>query len=52
MIFYFGFTTSASPAKVPQVRTHGNVLVDCDVEFKQVIEVLEFLGVKLGPPLL
>jgi uncharacterized protein YecE (DUF72 family) len=36
-------------AKVPQVITHEKVLVDCDAEFKQFIEVMENLGEKLGP---
>lgn len=36
-------------AKVPQVITHDKVLVDCDAEFKQFIEVMDNLGDKLGP---
>jgi uncharacterized protein YecE (DUF72 family) len=36
-------------AKVPQVITHGKVLVDCDAEFKQFVEVMDNLGDKLGP---
>lgn len=39
-------------AKVPQVITHEKVLVDCDAEFKQFIEVMDNLGEKLGPLLL
>src|SRR5271169_5081931 len=39
-------------AKVPQVITHENVLVDCDAEFRQFIEVMDNLGEKLGPLLL
>jgi uncharacterized protein YecE (DUF72 family) len=39
-------------AKVPQVVTHEKVLVDCDAEFKQFIEVMDNLGDKLGPLLL
>jgi uncharacterized protein YecE (DUF72 family) len=39
-------------AKVPQVITHEKVLVDCDVEFKQFVEVMDNLGDKLGPLLL
>jgi uncharacterized protein YecE (DUF72 family) len=39
-------------AKVPQVITHEKVLVDCDTEFKQFIEVMDNLGDKLGPLLL
>jgi uncharacterized protein YecE (DUF72 family) len=39
-------------AKVPQVITHEKFLVDCDVEFKQFIEVMDHLGDKLGPLLL
>jgi uncharacterized protein YecE (DUF72 family) len=36
-------------AKVPQVITHEKVLVDCDAEFQQFIEVMDILGEKLGP---
>ena len=36
-------------AKVPQVITHEKVLVDCDEEFKQFVEVMDSLGEKLGP---
>jgi uncharacterized protein YecE (DUF72 family) len=39
-------------AKVPQVITHEKVLVDCDAEFKQFVEVMDSLGEKLGPLLL
>ena len=39
-------------AKVPQIITHEKVLVDCDAEFKQFIEVMDNLGDKLGPLLL
>jgi uncharacterized protein YecE (DUF72 family) len=39
-------------AKVPQVITHEKVLVDCDAEFKEFIEVMDNLGDKLGPLLL
>jgi uncharacterized protein YecE (DUF72 family) len=39
-------------AKVPQVITHEKVLIDCDAEFKQFIEVMDNLGEKLGPLLL
>ena len=39
-------------AKVPQPVTHEKVLVDCDAEFKQFVETMELLGVKLGPFLL
>ena len=39
-------------AKLPQVITHEKVLVDCDTEFKQFIEVMDNLGDKLGPLLL
>jgi uncharacterized protein YecE (DUF72 family) len=39
-------------AKVPQIITHEQVLVDCDAEFKQFIEVMDNLGEKLGPLLL
>lgn len=39
-------------AKVPQAITHEKVLVDCDAEFKQFIEVMDNLGEKLGPLLL
>jgi uncharacterized protein YecE (DUF72 family) len=44
-----GFVFSA---KVPQIVTHAKVLIDCDVEFKQFIEVMDNLGDKLGPLLL
>jgi uncharacterized protein YecE (DUF72 family) len=36
-------------AKIPQVITHEKVLVDCDTEFKQFVEVMDNLGEKLGP---
>jgi uncharacterized protein YecE (DUF72 family) len=36
-------------AKVPQVVTHEKVLVDCDAEFQQFMEVMDQLGEKLGP---
>ena len=36
-------------AKIPQVITHEKVLVDCDAEFKQFMEVMDILGEKLGP---
>ena len=36
-------------AKVPQIITHEKVLVECDAEFKQFIEVMDTLGDKLGP---
>jgi uncharacterized protein YecE (DUF72 family) len=36
-------------AKVPQVITHEKVLVDCEAEFKQFMEVMDCLGEKLGP---
>jgi len=36
-------------AKVPEVVTHEKVLVDCETEFKQFIEVMDILGQKLGP---
>jgi len=39
-------------AKVPQSVTHEKVLVDCDAEFKQFVETMELLGVKLRPFLL
>ena len=39
-------------AKVPQVITHEKVLVDCDAEFRQFVEVMDNLGDKLGPLLL
>ena len=39
-------------AKVPQVITHEKVLVDCDAEFKQFVEVMDILSEKLGPLLL
>jgi uncharacterized protein YecE (DUF72 family) len=38
--------------KVPQLITHEKVLVDCDVEFKEFVGVMELLGDKLGPLLL
>jgi uncharacterized protein YecE (DUF72 family) len=38
--------------KVPQIITHEKVLVDCDAEFKQFVDVMETLGQKLGPLLL
>jgi uncharacterized protein YecE (DUF72 family) len=36
-------------AKVPQIITHDKVLVDCDSEFKDFVEVMDCLGEKLGP---
>ncbi len=36
-------------AKVPQLVTHEKVLVDCEAEFKQFVDVMDFLGDKLGP---
>ena len=39
-------------ANVPQVITHEKVLVDCDAEFKQFVDVMDILGEKLGPLLL
>src|ERR1700674_5795821 len=36
-------------AKIPQVITHEQVLVDCDTEFKQFVEVMDLLGDKRGP---
>jgi uncharacterized protein YecE (DUF72 family) len=39
-------------AKVPRIFTHEKVLVDCDAEFKEFIEVMDNLGEKLGPLLL
>jgi uncharacterized protein YecE (DUF72 family) len=39
-------------AKVPQVITHEKVLVDCDAEFKQFVDVMDILDGKLGPLLL
>jgi len=39
-------------AKVPQVITHENVLVNCDAEFKEFVETMDLLGDKLGPLLL
>jgi uncharacterized protein YecE (DUF72 family) len=52
-----GWNAKTSPgfmfaAKVPQVITHEKVLVDCEAEFKQFIEVMDNLGEKLGPLLL
>jgi uncharacterized protein YecE (DUF72 family) len=41
-----GFVFSA---KVPRIVTHEKVLVDCDAEFKQFVEVIDILGDKLGP---
>src|ERR1035441_4849672 len=31
-------------AKIPQIITHENVLVDCDAEFKEFMEVMDLLG--------
>jgi uncharacterized protein YecE (DUF72 family) len=39
-------------AKVPQVITHEKVLVNCDPEFKEFVDVMDNLGDKLGPLLL
>src|ERR1039458_2323526 len=36
-------------AKIPQVITHEKVLVDCDADFKQFMDVMDILGEKLGP---
>jgi uncharacterized protein YecE (DUF72 family) len=41
-----GFVFSA---KIPQIITHEKVLVDCDAEFQQFVEVMDTLGEKLGP---
>ena len=41
-----GFTFAA---KIPQVITHQKVLVECDLEFKQFLTAMDFLGAKLGP---
>jgi uncharacterized protein YecE (DUF72 family) len=38
--------------KVPQVITHEKMLVDCDAEFKQFVDVMDILGNKLGPMVL
>jgi uncharacterized protein YecE (DUF72 family) len=35
--------------KVPQTITHEKVLVDCDSEFEEFLETMDFLGPKLGP---
>ena len=35
--------------KVPRAITHEKVLLDCDIDFKQFIETMTFLGDKLGP---
>jgi uncharacterized protein YecE (DUF72 family) len=39
-------------AKVPQVITHEKVLVDCALELKEFLTVMDSLGEKLGPLLL
>src|ERR1035437_540302 len=39
-------------AKSPLGITHEKVLVDCDTEFQQFMEVMDILGEKLGPLLL
>jgi uncharacterized protein YecE (DUF72 family) len=39
-------------AKVPRVITHEKVLLDCDAEFNEFVEVMNNLGDKLGPLLL
>jgi uncharacterized protein YecE (DUF72 family) len=39
-------------AKVPPVVTHEKVLVDCETEFKQLVDAMDTLGYKLGPLLL
>lgn len=44
-----GFVFSA---KMPQVITHEKVLVDCDRELREFLEVMAILGEKLGPLLL
>ena len=38
--------------KIPQQITHEKVLVDCDVDFENFVEVVSGLGNKLGPMLL
>jgi uncharacterized protein YecE (DUF72 family) len=38
--------------KVPQTITHEKVLVDCDGEFEQFLQVISILDVKLGPMVL
>jgi uncharacterized protein YecE (DUF72 family) len=35
--------------KVPQVITHGKVLVNCDSEFEEFVKTMDILGPKLGP---
>jgi uncharacterized protein YecE (DUF72 family) len=52
-----GWNTKTPPgflftAKVPQRITHEKVLVDCDAEFNQFVQVMDMLGDKLGPLLL
>jgi uncharacterized protein YecE (DUF72 family) len=39
-------------AKVPQLISHEQVLVDCDAEFKEFVKTMDSLGDKLGPLLL
>ncbi len=39
-------------AKVPQIITHDNVLVDCDKSFQEFVERMRLLGEKLGMLLL
>jgi uncharacterized protein YecE (DUF72 family) len=39
-------------AKVPQLVTHEKVLVECDAEFKEFVQMMDLLGDKLGPLLL
>ncbi|HSC44611.1 MAG TPA: DUF72 domain-containing protein [Candidatus Acidoferrum sp.] len=36
-------------AKVPQVITHEKILVDCETEFAEFLQTMEWLGEKLGP---
>jgi uncharacterized protein YecE (DUF72 family) len=38
--------------KVPQQITHEKILVDCEPELKEFVQVMELLGEKLGPMLL
>jgi uncharacterized protein YecE (DUF72 family) len=36
-------------AKVPQIITHENALVDCDEDFRDFLKAMDCLGEKLGP---
>jgi uncharacterized protein YecE (DUF72 family) len=36
-------------AKIPQVITHHKVLEDCELELRQFLTAMDFLGDKLGP---